>query len=476
MRNKNMRSFSEVIREETDNKKPYRLVVIAERRMVKKTKKNKDKPKIDKPKSTSSKLFSLAKEKGCKVYSCKVNGAYLNRDEDGRITIHNADDEKGFEMDADTLVMVRGAVTSKDSYLDLISQIERYGFPVVNSRECIEVCADKFRTYLRLQEIGMNQPRTVLVPNEENETVQRAAEQLDDEFPMVLKTLQGAKGVGVLLVETERSLQSTVSLVYKIDPTCDILLQEYKDMEYDVRVMINNKKIIGAMRRNKIIDDFRSNISQGADAEEIELTEIEKDACLRAAKAVGGQWVGVDFIPAENREKDEPFMLEVNHSPGSQGISEAIGEEVCETIIEDFFDREIWRKSATECGVLETIEVAGETMTAKLDTGNSAQACALHADSIEVRGKVVHYKRNGKTHKVPLVRELTLLKPPETRPVIKLELNFLNTIYEQEVSLDKRGKIPFLANRDFMKRANLMINPSRKFLLTNKHDEADEDN
>ena len=375
-------------------------------------------------------------------------------------------------MDADTLVMVRGAVTSKDSYLDLISQIERYGFPVVNSRECIEVCADKFRTYLRLQEIGMNQPRTVLVPNEENETVQRAAEQLDDEFPMVLKTLQGAKGVGVLLVETERSLQSTVSLVYKIDPTCDILLQEYKDMEYDVRVMINNKKIIGAMRRNKIIDDFRSNISQGADAEEIELTEIEKDACLRAAKAVGGQWVGVDFIPAENREKDEPFMLEVNHSPGSQGISEAIGEEVCETIIEDFFDREIWRKSATECGVLETIEVAGETMTAKLDTGNSAQACALHADSIEVRGKVVHYKRNGKTHKVPLVRELTLLKPPETRPVIKLELNFLNTIYEQEVSLDKRGKIPFLANRDFMKRANLMINPSRKFLLTNKHDDA----
>ena len=468
-----MLSFNE-LRESVENDKPFKLVVIAERRMVKKTKKNKDKPVVEKPKSTSSKLFSIAKEKGGKVYSCKVNGAYLNRDEDGTITIHNADDEKGFEMDGDTLVMVRGAVTSKDSYLDLISQIERYGFPVVNSRECIEVCADKFRTYLRLQEIGMNQPRTVLVPNEDNETVQRAAEQLDDEFPMVLKTLQGAKGVGVLLVETERSLQSTVSLVYKIDPTCDILLQEYKDMDYDVRVMINNKKIIGAMRRNKIIDDFRSNISQGADAEEIELTDIEKDACLRAAKAVGGQWVGVDFIPAENREKDEPFMLEVNHSPGSQGISEAIGEEICETIIEDFFDREIWRKSATECGVLETIEVAGETMTAKLDTGNSAQACALHADSYEVKKGVVHYKRNGKTHKVPLERELTLIKPPETRPVIKLELNFLNTIYEQEVSLDKRGQIPFLANRDFMKRANLMINPSRKFLLTNKHDEADD--
>ena len=474
MRNKNLLSFNELISEEKKNDSPYRLVVIAERRMVKKAKKNSDKPVVKKPSSTSSKLYNLAKERGCEVYSVKVNGAYIERSDDGVITIHNQDDKKGFELDADTIVMVRGAVTAKDSYLDLISQIERYGFPVVNSRECIEVCADKFRTYLRLQEIGMNQPKTVLVPNEDPETVDLAAERLDNDFPMVLKTLQGAKGVGVLLVETERSLQSTVSLVYKIDPNCDILLQEYIDMEYDVRVMINNKRIIGAMKRKKIIDDFRSNISQGAEAEEIELTDLEKETCLIAAKAVNGQWVGVDFIPADNREKDAPYILEVNQSPGTQGISEAIGEEVCETIIDDYFDRNIWKKSATECGVLESIEVDGETMTAKLDTGNSAAACALHADSYEIKGKVVHFTRNGKKFKKPLVRELTLLKPAETRPVVMCELNFLNTIYEQEVSLDQRGKIPFLANRDFMNRANLMINPSRKFLLTNKHDTSEE--
>ena len=474
MRNKNLLSFNELISEEKKNDSPYRLVVIAERRMVKKAKKNSDKPVVKKPSSTSSKLYNLAKERGCEVYSVKVNGAYIERSDDGVITIHNQDDKKGFELDADTIVMVRGAVTAKDSYLDLISQIERYGFPVVNSRECIEVCADKFRTYLRLQEIGMNQPKTVLVPNEDPETVDLAAERLDNDFPMVLKTLQGAKGVGVLLVETERSLQSTVSLVYKIDPNCDILLQEYIDMEYDVRVMINNKRIIGAMKRKKIIDDFRSNISQGAEAEEIELTDLEKETCLIAAKAVNGQWVGVDFIPADNRDKDQPYILEVNQSPGSQGISEAIGEEVCEIVIDDYFDRNIWKKSATECGVLESIEVDGETMTAKLDTGNSAAACALHADEYEIKGKVVHFTRNGKKFKKPLVRELTLLKPAETRPVVMCELNFLNTIYEQEVSLDQRGKIPFLANRDFMNRANLMINPSRKFLLTNKHDTSEE--
>ena len=120
MRNRNMRSFGEVIREETDNKKPYRLVVIAERRMVKKTKKNADKPVVKKPSSTSSKLYNLAKEAGCEVYSVRVNGAYIERADDGVITIHNSDDEKGFHLDGDTIIMVRGAVTTKDSYLDLI--------------------------------------------------------------------------------------------------------------------------------------------------------------------------------------------------------------------------------------------------------------------------------------------------------------------------------------------------------------------
>ena len=109
-------------------------------------------------------------------------------------------------------------------------------------------------------------------------------------------------------------------------------------------------------------------------------------------------------------------------------------------------------KEATECGVLESIEVDGEPMTVKLDTGNSANSCAFLADSYEIKGKVVHFERDGKKYKKPLIRMMRLIKPAEERPIVKCELNFLNTIYEQEVSLDQRGKIPFLANRDFMNR------------------------
>ena len=163
-----MKSFNEIITEAKDVAKredPYRLVVLAER------------PKKPSKTGTSYKLTQKAEKLGITTYNCRINGAFIQFDEDKQVvTIHNEGDEKGFEMDEDTIVFIRGDVTKKDSYMDLISQIERYGIPCNNTRECIEVCCDKFRTYLRLQEIGMNQPRTVLIPNDEPEAVDAAHE------------------------------------------------------------------------------------------------------------------------------------------------------------------------------------------------------------------------------------------------------------------------------------------------------------
>jgi len=456
-----MKSFSEMTEAKVETKQSYRLVVLVER------------PKKLDPAGTSSKLVSKADKLGITTYNCRINGAYLIRDEDtGVVTIHNEGDDKGFELDADTIVFIRGDVTKKDSYMDLISQIERYGIACNNTRETIEVCCDKFRTYLRLQEIGMNQPKTVLIPNDTPEAVDAAHEALDNKFPMVLKTLSGSKGVGVLLIETERSLQSQVSLIYKIDPYTDILLQEYIESDYDVRCVIVNKEIVGAMKRNKITDDFRSNASQGATVELITLTELEKQECLKAAKGVNGQWCGVDFIPADNRDKDVPYILEVNHSAGSKAISEALEEDITKMVLKLYFDRDIWRKEPKQCGVLETFEVDGAVLTGKLDTGNSTSVCSLHADDVEVKGKKVTWTMNGEKHSKPLHRTIELIKPAESRPVVLMDVEFLNTTYEVEVSLDKRNQIPFLVNRDFMQRANLMINPARKFMLTNKSEDG----
>ena len=460
-----MKSFQELIVEEDIKKSdPYRLVVLAER------------PKKQSKKSTSGKIVSVAEKMGMDVYNVRINGAYLERDEDsGEITIHNADDEKGFEIDADTLVMIRGAVNTKDSYLDLISQIERYGIATCNPRECIEVCSDKFRTYLRLQEIGLNQPRTVLIPNDEPETVDRAHEALDNNFPMILKTLQGSKGVGVLLIETERSLQSQVSLIYKIDPYCDILLQEYIESDYDVRVVIVNREIVGAMRRNKITDDFRSNVSQGSEPKKIKLTELEIEESLKAAKAVGGLWTAVDFIPAKNREKEPPFVIEVNSSPGTEGIEEATGQNISKEIIEFFADNKNWVKVPSECGYKEvvTIKPFGQ-IVAKFDTGNSGMP-VIHADEMKVSGKKVTWSLLDKTITSDIIRveEISvggLRDYDEDRYVVKLDVEFLGTVYETEFTLDDRDeRSHILFDREFMNRLNVMVNPGSKYVVTTKY-------
>jgi ribosomal protein S6--L-glutamate ligase len=77
------------------------------------------------------------------------------------------------------------------------------------------------------------------------------------------------------------------------------------------------------MKRPVIEGDFRSNVSQGSEPENIKLTELEIEECLRAAKAVNGLWSAVDFIPSKNREKEPPYFLEVNSSPGTEGIEDA---------------------------------------------------------------------------------------------------------------------------------------------------------
>ena len=123
-----------------------------------------------------------------------------------------------------------------------------------------------------------------------------------------------------------------------------ILIQEYIKTDYDVRVVILDDKILGSIKREVISDnDFRSNISLGAEAKNIELTEIEKKDSITAAKAVGGRLVGVDFIPAKNREKEQPYILEVNAMPGFGGI-EKLKKGLTQEVLEHFKNRNNWRK------------------------------------------------------------------------------------------------------------------------------------
>ena len=452
--------FREFITEAPDNGK-YKLLVIT------------DEPEKAKTFHTADRLREEAEKLGWKYYLYKLTGGYTTSPE-GALRLHNKDDDKGFEVSGtDTIAIIRGSVTRKDSWMDIVSLLEKHSVCVVNSRETISVCADKYRTSLRLADYGIKQPVTHLINDPENS--EQAFENLNTQYPIILKTLRGSKGVGVLFVESAKSLDSIVQLIHKQDDDADLLLQEYIKTDYDARVLVLGGKVLSTMKRPVIEGDFRSNVSQGSKPQKLELTELEIEESLKAAKAVNGLWTAVDFIPSKNRTKEPPFIIEVNSSPGTEGMEEATGRNISKEILEFFSDKNNWVKVPSMCGYKEIVNIKpfGEII-AKFDTGNSGMS-VIHADKMDVKGKKVTWSLLGKTITSDIIRteEISvggLRDYDEDRYVIKLNVEFLGGLYETEFTLDDReDRTPILFDREFMSKVNVMVNPDRKYVVTTKY-------
>ena len=452
-----MEKFSEFITEAKEDK--YRILVISAE------------PEKQKLFHTAQRITDEAEKLGHEVYVVKVEGAIITFDD--VYTIHNTDDDKGFEINSEnTVAIVRGSVRLKKSYLDLLSQLEKIGVCMVNSRETVELSADKYRTYVRLQDYGLTQPKTVLVPNKES--WENALEKLDTKFPIIMKTLEGSKGVGVLFVESERSLESLIQLLHSQNKEIDLLIQEYIKTDGDIRIIVLGNDIIGAMKRDIIKGDFRSNVSQGAKVKKYSLTELEVEQSLLAAKAIDGSWTAVDFIPSKNPKKDPPYILEVNHSPGSEGIEEASGKNIVKMVIDFYSNPDNRYAVPSQCGWEEIVSIKpfGD-LVAKFDTGN-ARYSVIHAEDIEINDKKITFTHGGKKITTKLVGDYTSITGggKDKRSLVDLDFEFAGTSYGKiTFGLDNRDDFntAVLLNRKTMRKLNVMVNPQRKYIVTTKY-------
>ena len=448
-----MENFKSFITEAKEDK--YRILVISAE------------PNNNKLFHTAQRVTDEAKKSGHEVYVVKVEGAIISYDNGYKI--FNADDEVGFAIDNDTVAIVRGSVRLKKSYLDLLSQLEKIGVCMVNSRETVEISADKYRTYLKLQDYGLTQPKTVLIPNAD--TLQQSLESLDSKFPIIMKTLEGSKGVGVLFIESERQIESLVQLLYNQNEDVDLLIQEYIKTDGDIRVIVLGGKVIASMKRDVVEGDFRSNVSQGAKVKEYELTDLELEQCLLAAKAIDGSWVAVDFIPSKNPKTEPPYILEVNHSPGTEGIEKATGNNIVKKVV-DFYSNPKNRYAVpSQCGWEEivTVKPFGD-LVAKFDTGNALYP-VLHAEDIEVKGNKITFTNGEKTITTKLVGDYvsTTGGGKDERYLIELEFEFAGSSYGKiTFGLDNRDAFntDVLLNRKTMRMLNVMVNPRRKYIVT----------
>ena len=441
----------------------YRLIIIS------------DEPENDLNFHTAKNLMKQADKLGHKSYIYRNTGGFVTVEDDGEMYFHNQDDKKGFRVSAkDTVAIIRGSVVRRDSWMDLVSRLEKHQVCVVNSRECVSMCADKYRTSLRLADYGIRQPKSVLVTDPENSM--ESFDSLEEKFPVILKTLRGSKGVGVLFIESEKSLDSIVQLLNKQDEDSDILLQQYIKTKWDARVLVLQGKVFAAMKRKVVPGDFRSNVSRGAEVEELTLTKIETEESLKAAKAVDGQWVAVDFIPSADRTKEPPFVIEVNSSPGTEGIEEATKRNLSKEIVQYFEDRDNWKKVPSMCGYKEVVHIHPfGRIVGKFDTGNSGNS-VIHADKMKTSGGKVTWSLEGKTLTNDIIRKQTinvggLRDYKEERIVIKLDVEFAGGYYKEvEFTLDDRDeKSKILFDRETMNRFNVMVNPNRKYIITTKY-------
>lgn len=186
---------------------------------------------------------------------------------------------------------------------------------------------DKLRSLQILSKHGVDMPKTIFASNKSNV---KDIIKLSGGTPLVLKILEGTQGVGVVLAETQKAAKSVLDAFYGMN--VNLLVQEFiaEAGGTDIRAFVVDGEVVGAMQRKGVEGDFRSNLHQGGSASAYKLSRKEKATALAAAKAMGLGVCGVDMIPSSRG----PLVMEVNSSPGLEGIEKATGIDIAGKIMD----------------------------------------------------------------------------------------------------------------------------------------------
>ncbi len=267
-------------------------------------------------------LIEVAEERGHEIDPIDYLRCYMN------ITSHRPElrfmGERLLGYDA---VIPRIAASRTFYGLAVLRQFEMMGVWPVNESVAIGRSRDKLRSMQLLSRDGIGLPVTAFAHDtkQTDEVIKIAGG-----APVVVKLLEGTQGIGVVLGETHNSAKSVVEAFRGAN--INILVQEFiKEAEgTDIRALVIGGKVIASMERKGAADDFRSNLHRGGSARSIRITPEERSTAIRAAKSMGLNVAGVDMLRANHGA----VVMEVNSSPGIEGIEKATGIDVATKMIE----------------------------------------------------------------------------------------------------------------------------------------------
>jgi ribosomal protein S6--L-glutamate ligase len=211
--------------------------------------------------------------------------------------------------------------------LAVLRQFEVMGVYPANESVAIGRSRDKLRALQLLARAGIGMPVTAFAHSpDDTKTLVR----LVGGAPLVLKLLEGTQGRGVVLAETTKAAESVIDAFLELD--ANFLVQQFikEAGGADIRAFVVGDRVVASMLRQAKEGEFRSNLHRGGSASIVKLSPVERATAVRAARTVGLNVAGVDIV----RGKDGPLVLEVNSSPGLEGIEQATSKDVAGMVIE----------------------------------------------------------------------------------------------------------------------------------------------
>ncbi len=271
---------------------------------------------------STSRLVEAAKQRGHEVRVINPLRCYMN------ITSHRPSIHyNGAPLEGYDAVIPRIGASVTFYGCAVVRQFEMMGVYPLNESVAITRSRDKLRSLQLLARKGIGLPITGFAhsPGDIQDVIKMVGG-----APLVSKLLEGTQGIGVVLAETEKAAESVIEAFLGLQS--NILVQEFiaEAGGSDIRCFVVGEKVVAAMKRTGKEGEFRSNLHRGGSAELIRITPEERSTAVRAAKVMGLNVAGVDIL----RSNHGPVVMEVNSSPGLEGIEAATGKDVAGLIIQ----------------------------------------------------------------------------------------------------------------------------------------------
>lgn len=408
------------------------------------------------------------------------------------------------QSNVDTICIVRLGAQDSEECCECIKEIQDWGIFTLNPIQSAKKASNKYTTAVLLNRYDIPQPKYTLVcKNDIEKGLESLSKKLKDihkeaadydsddaqKCEYVVKILNGHGGTGVFLVNG-KTILATLQAMFAINEDIELLVQAKEEADGgDIRVhvltMRTEQKILASMKRKKLGKDFRSNVSLGATAEPIELTEKQKEIALKVAKISGMPWCAVDIMPLvkgsndDFKEYDYNVVLEYNASPGTDGISEVIGENFMKILLTNINNINELVLAPKTIGYVENITLTMEdateiVMECKLDTGNGAKASTIGCDKVteyddhvnaSIDGHVYMFEKVGVSKAI--VGQVTEERITVKIPCIQIGTRkLLNAEFALVDNRDKKQKV--LINREIMSKLAYNISPMKKHLLVDE--------